>query len=72
VSCCWPRVITPAEWSGRLNVVISDADAGEPRPKVNDDTDIIDEFDATNGVVYLINAVLLPPPDSGTRRYLRA
>jgi uncharacterized surface protein with fasciclin (FAS1) repeats len=75
VSCCWPRVITPGEWSGRLNgenVVISDADAGEPRPKVNDDTDIIDEFDATNAVVYPINAVLLPPTDSGTRRYLRA
>jgi uncharacterized surface protein with fasciclin (FAS1) repeats len=51
------------------DVVISDA--GKRRPKVND-VDIIDEFDATNGVVYPINEVLIPPTDAGTRRFFRA
>jgi hypothetical protein len=62
LSCCSPRAITRVrtrgDWSRRLNgenVVI--LDAGEPRPKVNDDVGIIDEFDATNGAVYPINAV---------------
>jgi uncharacterized surface protein with fasciclin (FAS1) repeats len=64
-----PLVDGPQTTLNGENVVISDV--GAPRPKVND-ADIIDEFDATNGVVYPINAVLLPPTDPGTRRYLRA
>jgi hypothetical protein len=42
-------VRTPGDWSRRLNGEnVITLDAVESRPKVNDDADIIDEFDATN------------------------